>query len=119
MKILVYFAVLAVAFAVTAAISPGIEITGGPLTWIGVAVVFAVINVLLGTVLRILAIPLILVTLGLFAFVINGALLLITDNLLDSFSVDDLWSAIIGSILISAITLLLQYLLERPSAQTA
>jgi putative membrane protein len=118
-KIVIYFVALAVAFAVTAAISPGIEITGGPLTWVGIAVVFAVVNVVLGTIVRLLSLPLILLTLGLFALVINGALLLITDNILDSFTVDDLWSAIIGSMLISLITMAVQWVLERPAARAA
>ena len=72
-----------------------------------VALVFGVLNALLKPVLMFLSFPFILLTLGLFAFVVNGVLLLITANLTDYLSVSGLGAAVMGSLVISIVTTIL------------
>lgn len=85
----------------------GIELTGGFWSVIFVALVFGLLNAVLKPILMILSLPFLLVTLGLFAFVVNGVLLLLTARLTEHLAVSGLGSAILGSIVISIVTILL------------
>jgi putative membrane protein len=53
------------------------------------------------------SIPLLVLTLGLFALVVNALLLMITARLLDDFAVSGFWTAVLGSIVISLVTMIL------------
>jgi putative membrane protein len=77
-----------------------------------IAAVFALLNVLLGSLLRLLAFPLMALSLGLFAFVLNATLFLITSEMLDSFEIDDFWTALVASLVVSVLCALLEGLLE-------
>lgn len=66
-----------------------------------VAIVYALINVTLGTLLKILGIPFIVLTLGIFLIVINTFLLWITDQLLDDFEIDDVGTTFVAALLIT------------------
>jgi putative membrane protein len=76
-----------------------------------VAFIFGLVNTFLRPVLRILTLPITIVTLGLFLLVINAALLLLTGaisaELNLSFTVGDFWAALFGSIVISIVGFLL------------
>ena len=72
-----------------------------------VALVFGLANAILKPILKMLAFPFMIVTLGLFALVVNGAMLMITARLMSGFSVDGWIPAIIGSVIVSLVTMLL------------
>ena len=74
-SLLVAWIVTAVAIAIAAAIVPSVEIDGGVLALLGVALLFGLVNALLGTLLRFLTLPINVITFGLFALVVNGCLL--------------------------------------------
>jgi putative membrane protein len=76
-----------------------------------VAVVLGLINLLLRPILVLLTLPVTLLTFGLFLLVINGALFLLVDKLVDGFHVGGLWPAIFGSLIYSLIAWVLQSLL--------
>ena len=67
--------VLSVGIAVAAALVPGIDVTGGFLTYLWLGLLFGLVNAILGPILHILSLPLTVITLGLFALVVNGVLL--------------------------------------------
>ena len=97
----------ALALSAAAWIVGGINLTGGFGDVLVVALVFGILNALLKPILVLFSIPFLIVTLGLFSFVVNGALLLATAGLTDSLSIDGLWSAILGSIVMSLVTMVL------------
>lgn len=70
------------------------------------------INTLVRPVLLLLTLPITILTLGLFTFVINALLFMFAGNLLGGFSVDGFWAALWGSILLSVITTLLHRLIS-------
>ena len=72
-----------------------------------VAVVLSVLNVLVKPVLIILTLPVTILTLGLFLFVVNALIILLADKLIVGFSVDGIWTAILFSILLSILQSLL------------
>ena len=65
------------------------------------------LNVLLKPILVILTLPVTIVTLGLFLFVVNALIILLADKLVDGFSVDGIWTAILFSVLLSILESLL------------
>lgn len=76
-------------------------------TAIVLAVVLAVLNALLKPILIILTLPITVITLGLFLFVINAAIILLADKFIDGFTVDGFWWALLFSLLLSIVTAVL------------
>lgn len=76
-----------------------------------VALVFGVLNASVRPLLKVLSLPLLIVTLGLFIFVINGVMLLLTgwvSGLLDlGFHVSGFWAAFRGGLVVTIVSLLL------------
>ena len=70
--------VSAIALAVTTTVLPSITYGGETQTLIIVALIFGVVNALIGPIVRLLSLPLRMMTFGLFGLVINGGLLLLT-----------------------------------------
>jgi putative membrane protein len=86
----------------------GVEVVpnpDGPLgelgTWLWIALIFAVVNAFIGPILRLLSLPFVLLTLGLFLLVVNAALLGITAALTDRLQVDGFGTAILGGLLLA------------------
>lgn len=71
------------------------------------AIVLAVLNLIVTPFLKILGLPLTIITLGLFSLVINALVILIADYFIDGMKVDGFWWAFIFSIALSLITSLL------------
>lgn len=80
-------------------------------TAVVVAVVYSVINFLVGWLLTILAFPFIVITFGLFTFVVNAILLWLTDKLIDDFEIEGFMSTLIAALLISLINSGLRWML--------
>ena len=102
----------ALALWAAATVVSGITLSGGYGEILIVALIFGILNAVLKPILVIFSIPFLIVTLGLFALVLNGAMLLITAGLTDYLSVSGLWAAVLGSIVISLVTMLLGKTLE-------
>ena len=102
----------AAALWAAATVVSGITLSGDFGSVLIVAVIFGVLNAVLKPLLVIFSIPFLVLTLGLFALVLNGAMLLITARLTDHLSVAGLGSAILGSLVISLVTMLLGKTLE-------
>lgn len=83
MKYIFHFLITAAAIYIFAnsGIVPGITFENGYISALLFAVVLAVVNLILGTVLRIVTLPLRIITLGLFSFVISVAIIYVTDQL--------------------------------------
>jgi putative membrane protein len=97
----------ALALAAAAWLLDGIRMSGGFFDVLLVALVFGLLNAVLKPILLFFSIPLLVLTLGLFALVVNAVMLLITSRLLDDFDVAGFWTAVLGSIVISVVTMLL------------
>ncbi len=100
MDLILHFLFLGIAIFVIAEMMPGIYIEGFG-TAVIVAIVYGLINVLLGTILKIIAIPFIILSLGVFLIFINTFLLWLTDQLLEDFEIDDIGTTFIAAIFIT------------------
>ena len=103
MKLLVVWLLNAVSLLAVAYLMPSIQLSGFGGALITAAVI-ALVNVLIRPILVILTLPVTVLTLGLFILVINGLLFLLVGQLLESFEVGSLWSAIFGALLYSLIS---------------
>ncbi len=123
MSILVRLVINAVGLLVAAWIVPGFHLSvasghAQPHDWTTlaiVAVIFGAVNVLLRPIVLVLALPLEIVTLGLFTYVINAAMLLLTSWIAQGmelgFRVDGFVPALVGSLIISVISFVLSRIL--------
>jgi putative membrane protein len=100
MKLLVRWLLLAAALLLVAYLYPGVSVTS-----FGTAMVAALVLGLLNTVVRpllvLLTLPVTLLTLGLFLFVINAVLFWATASVLDGFNVNGFFAALVGSLIYS------------------
>ncbi len=79
---------------------PGVTITGTS-SFIFAAIVLGLVNAFIRPVALLLTLPITLVTLGLFLFVVNAAMFGLVAWMLDGFYVAGFWSAVFGSIVVS------------------
>jgi putative membrane protein len=98
------WAVLAGAFWVTTLIVDGIQIKEGAWNYFWVAALFGLINTFIGSLLKLFTLPAVILTFGLFIFIINAAMLMLTDRWSDVITIDSFTSALVGSLLISVVS---------------
>jgi putative membrane protein len=116
-RLLAIWLITAIALAITTWIVSGIEINGGVGSLLIVAAIFGLVNTILGPIARFLTFPIIIVTLGLFAWVINALLLLLTDWLTDRLEIDGFWPAMWGALVISVVLAISDWILT-PRSRT-
>jgi|SRR5689334_16754752 putative membrane protein len=119
MSFLIRLLVNAAALWVATRIVPGVTYTGEFLPFLAVALVFGIVNTFIGPVVKLLSLPLIILTLGLFALVVNGLLLWLTSALSDSlglgFHVTGFWAALFGSVVVSIVSTVLWFFIAHES----
>ncbi len=104
--ILLRWAIVAAGLWVAAALVPGISFvsTGALLL---AAAILGILNAVVRPVVVILTLPVTVVSLGLFLFVINAAMLKLTSAMVEGFTVASFWSAVFGSLVLSLASLVL------------
>jgi putative membrane protein len=102
----------ALALSAAAWLIDGIQVSGDALNLLFVALIFGLLNAVLKPLLMFLSLPFLLITLGLFAFVVNGVMLMLTARLTEHLSVEGLWAAVFGSVVISLVTLVMGRVLD-------
>lgn len=103
MRVLVKLIVNAFAVMVTAYLVPGVQVEGYFASLV-VAIVLGILNSVVKPILHFLTLPITLVTLGLFSFVINGVVILLASYLVDGFRVEGLSWAIAFSLVLSLVS---------------
>lgn len=99
---------------------PGLAVIpnpNGPLgeygTYLWIGLIFGLVNAIVGPVLRLLSLPFVLITLGLFLLVVNAALLGLTAALTDRLTVDGFGTALIGGLILAVAGWVADQLLDR------
>jgi putative membrane protein len=116
MRFVVKLLINAFALWLTTLIVAGVHVTawkddsGSALFWtyIVLALIFGIVNGVVGTVLRIVAFPLYILTLGLFSLIVNGLLLLLVEWISDHWlhfglTVDGFWWGVLGALVLGII----------------
>jgi putative membrane protein len=104
---------LALAFAITARLLDGIEISGGFWSYVWVSAIFGFVNAIIGTIVRFITFPLIVLTLGLFSILVNAFLLWLTDLISDSLTIDEFWWTTVWAALVLSIVSFVLRLIAR------
>ena len=112
MRLLLRLAINAVALWAAAYFIPGINLASDFTPIVIVAIIFGLVNALIGPVLRLLSFPLTFITFGLFAIVVNALLLMITAWFSDDrFTINGFLPALLGAIVVSIVSSILNSLL--------
>ncbi|HEY1106909.1 phage holin family protein [Agromyces endophyticus] len=125
MRFLVKVIVIALALWLTTLIVSGVNVVpyddtelATVLTYLLVALIFGLVNAIVGTFIRVVAFPIYVITLGLISFIVNGLLLLIVDWISDLMGfglvVDSFWWGVLGALVLGLISWLIG-LVVRPS----
>lgn len=103
MKFIFNWFVAAIAIIISAYLLPGVAVDG---IWVALvlAVVLGAINAFIKPVLLLLTLPITIVTLGLFSFVVNALLILLAELVVPGFDVAGFWWALIFSLVLSVVT---------------
>jgi len=112
MKIFVRWLLLAAALLLVAHLLPGVHVASFGAAMIA-AFVLGLLNTLLRPILVLLTLPVTVLTLGLFLFVINALTFQMASSLLDGLQVRDFWAALLGSVLYSVWGLIIDVALQR------
>jgi putative membrane protein len=124
MKFVLWLVVNAVALGAAAWLLGGITLTAATtgdrvVTLLVVGAIFGVITSVVRPIVNLLSLPLIILTLGLMLIVTNALMLLLTSTVADSFGlefhVDGFWTAVLGAIVISIVSMVVESLLPDPS----
>lgn len=112
MKLIVRWLLLAAALLLVAYVYPGVSVTSFGAAMIA-ALVLGLLNTLLRPILVLLTLPVTMLTLGLFLFIINATMFYLAANLLDGLAVSGFGAALIGSLIYSACSVVIDVAIER------
>ena len=107
--LLLHWLISSASLLIVAYIFPGIEVRGLGTALIA-PIVIGFVNATIGLMLKLLTLPLTLLTLGLFWFVINALMLQLASYLVPGFYVAGFWSAFFGAIVLSLVSMTLRAL---------
>jgi putative membrane protein len=110
---LITWLITAVSLLITAHFIPGFELRGIAAAAIA-AVVIGLVNAIVRPILFWLTLPITILTLGLFTFVLNALTIWIASGLTPGFRIEGFVPALIGSLVLSVISGLLNALFDRP-----
>jgi putative membrane protein len=110
MRLLLNWVLSALAVWIVSHVVPGISVSG-PTAALIAALAIGFINATVGALLKILTFPLTVLTLGLFWFVINAAMLKLASVLVPGFEVRGFFAAFVGAIVLSLVSSLLHWLI--------
>jgi len=102
----------AVAVVLLAKLIPGVTVDTYT-TAIWVAFLIGILDTIIKPIFVILTLPITIVTLGLFLFVINAVLILMANSWIDGFSVSSFWTALLFSVLLSFLESVLYKVIEK------
>lgn len=106
----------AISLGITAYIVPGFTISSWQAAAVGV-VVMALVNAIIKPIITIFTLPLTLLTLGLFLFVVNAISISLVAYLTPGFSISSFWAALLGSIVLSLVSSLFNQILAKSNSQ--
>ncbi|MCD6167064.1 phage holin family protein [candidate division KSB1 bacterium] len=101
----------AIALIVTATIIKGMDFNGILAPFVA-ALVIGILNAVVRPFLILITLPINVLSLGLFTFVINGLMIAITAKVVNGFNVENFWAAFVGAIFMSVISFILSFFIS-------
>lgn len=103
MKIIARIFIIALALLLAAYIIPGIAVSSLYIALVA-ALILGLLNAIVRPILIILTLPITIITIGLFVFVINAVLFLFVASFIEGFDVSGFWPALFGSLIVSIVS---------------
>ena len=116
MKLILKMLLTAIAVVILAQILPGVQVDGYTSAII-VAIVLGLLRIFVRPLIILFTLPITIMTLGLFLFVINAIIILLADKLIDGFAVSGFWYALLFSLLLSFFQSILYSFLKEKKQQ--
>ena len=110
-RILLKWLINTLALLITAYVVKGIQVTGVSALFLAAALL-GILNALIRPILIILTLPINIITLGLFTFIINGAMLWFVSLIIKGFVIQGFWPAVVGALIISLVSWLINWLIH-------
>ena len=117
-KFIVRLAINAIALYLAVWLLPGLDLLGGVVSLLWIALIFGLVNALVGPLLKFLSCGLIVLTLGLFTLVINTFLFWLTSIISQSFGLGLViydpvwWNAFLGALVVSVVSFIMSMILK-------
>ncbi|HJS17228.1 MAG TPA: phage holin family protein [Anaerolineales bacterium] len=117
-KFILRLGINAIALYLAVLLLPGLDLAGGVVSLLWIALIFGLVNALLGPLLKFLSCGLIVLTLGLFTLVINTFLFWLTYVISQSFELGLIifepvwWNAFLGALVVSIVSILMSMILK-------
>jgi putative membrane protein len=115
MAVLIRWILSALAFIAVANLVPGITVASF-WTALVLALLWGLIGVTIKPVVLVLTLPINVLTLGVFTFIINGFFLSLLGGIVKGFEVQGFWVAVLGALVLSVINMLINWGLEKAKA---
>jgi len=112
MRVLINWLITTVAILITAYVLPGVTVRSF-VAAVVTALVLGLINAIIRPILVVLTLPLTIVTLGLFIFILNALLVLLTSAIVPGFDVRSFWWALLFSLVFSVVSFILHRIVPR------
>ena len=112
MRLLINWLITTVAILITAYLLPGVTVRSF-VAAVVTALVLGLINAIIRPILIVLTLPLTIVTLGLFIFILNALLVLLTSAIVPGFDVRNFWWALLFSLVFSVVSFILHRIVPR------
>ena len=110
---LIHWMITAIALGVTAHFVPGIVVSSTAALVFG-ALILGLVNAIVRPVLVLLTLPVTVLTIGLFYLVVNGVVFALAAGLVPGFAVASFGSSVVGALVVSVVSFLLNWLLRPP-----
>ena len=115
-KFILRWVINAIALYVAVYLVPGVNLQGGWVSIIWLALIFGLINAFLRPLLKLLTCPLIVLTLGLFTLLINTFLFWLTSQVGQAFgigfTIDGFWPAFLGGLVVTVVSVIMSLILK-------
>lgn len=111
-KLALRLVINAVALWAAASLVAGLHLSADLVEVLVVAIVFGLVNAVIKPVVLLLSLPFLILSLGLLTFVINALMLTLAAALTDGLAVDGFYDALLGSIVVSIVSLILSHFLH-------
>jgi|SRR3990172_2937359 len=115
-KFILRWVVNAIALYLAVYLVPGVNLEGGWVSIIWLALIFGLINAFLRPLLKLLTCPLIILTLGLFTLLINTFLFWLTSQVGQAFgigfTIDGFWPAFLGGLVVTVVSVIMSLILK-------
>ena len=115
-KFILRWVINAIALFLAVYLVPGVNLQGGWVSIMWLALIFGLINAFLRPLLKVLTCPLIVLTLGLFTLLINTFLFWLTSQVGQAFgigfTIDGFWPAFLGGLVVTMVSVIMSLLLK-------